>query len=245
MDPNSPGLDDYIDEDVAYLLGMLFGRGQLIEDGELRRLVITLNIQRTTPKLPPGVSLEMDLDRENERSLNIVRSRINTLLDANVDITPVREGMATLTAIFSKRTIGWRDLRFLCSNGNDRSNFLLPEAFFRLPKPLHEEFLRGFADVAVTPSFADRDQAKRVRIAFPVVNANRRFARQLVTVFEGLNVRPYLLAGSAGKRGGTKREHRIRPYAEKYRAIGFGFAHKQRLLELLAEYNERLHGNAS
>ena len=151
--------DDYIDEDVAYLLGMLFGRGQLIEQGDLRRLVITLHIRRDIPKLPPKVKVpSLNLDLENERALNAIRRRINDLLDANVDIHTQKRGKtsrATLTAVFVKPTIAWRDLRCLCSNGSDNSNFILLESFFNLPRTLIEEFLRGFGDVAVTPSYAD------------------------------------------------------------------------------------------
>ena len=168
-----------MDNDVAYLLGMLFGRGQLIEDGDVRRAIITLDIRRTLPKLPPGITVQMDLDLENERALGLARRRVNELLDANVDITPVKEGQTALTAIFVKRTIAWRDLKVLCSNGTDRSNFRLPKVFFEFDKGIHLEFLRGFADVAVMPSWADNAWGTKARIAFPVVHANIYFARQL------------------------------------------------------------------
>lgn len=49
-----------------------------------------------------------------------------------------------------------------------------------------------------------------------------------------------LLEGSAKKRGGTKREHRIRIYVEEYEKIGFHFPHKNELLKLLSDYNRSL-----
>lgn len=243
------GGDDYVDTDVAYLLGMLYGRGQLIEHGDVRRLVITLDIRRTLPKLPKGVETPaMDLDVQNERALNIARRRINDLLDANVDVAPVRKGETTLTAVFVKPTIAWRDLKCLCSGGTDRSNFRLPSAFLDLvrgQRALGEEFLRGFADVAVMPSAADNAWGGRIRIAFPVVNANIRFARQLVKLFELLGVAAPLLKGTPESRGGSKKEHRIRPYVEDYESIGFHFSHKQQLLKLLAKFNRGLKPNAA
>lgn len=233
--------EDYIDEDVAYLLGMLFGRGQLIDQGDVRRLVITLHIRRDIPKLPPGVKApSLNLDLENERALNAARRRINDLLDANVDIHTKKQGKtsrATLTAVFVKPTIAWRDLRYLCSNGSDNSNFLLPESFFALPETLYKEFLRGFGDVAVTPSYADNAWGQQARIAFPVVHNNTEFAQQLLTIFEQLDIAAQLLEGSASKRGGTRREHRIRLYAEEYEKVGFHFSHKNELLKILAEFN--------
>jgi hypothetical protein len=228
--------DDYMDADVAYLLGMLFGRGQLIEAGDVRRAVITLDIRRKLPKLPPGKSVSMDLELENERALNAARRRINELLDANVDIAPIREGQTTLSAVFVKQTIAWRDLKILCSNGVDRSNFLLPSVFFEFGQEIHKEFLRGFADVAVMPSWADNAYGRTARIAFPVVHANKRFANQLVKLLKNVKASPQLLPGTAAKRG-SKKEHRIRLSADDYEPVGFCFQHKQTLLKVLADYN--------
>lgn len=234
-----PGCGDYIDTDVAYLVGMLFGRGQLVESAGTRRLIITLKIRRTMPATPPGMPIKMDLDLENERALNVARRRINDLLDANVDVSTPKRGIATMTAVFVKPTIAWRDLKCLCSGGTDHSNFRLPDQFFQVARTLHKEFLRGFADVAVMPGYSDRDQARRVRIAFPVVHDNQVFARQLVKLFEVVGVEARLLPGTAAKRGARK-EHRIRAYAEDYEKVGFAFPHKQRLLKLFADYNRTL-----
>jgi len=230
--------EDYMDNDVAYLLGMLFGRGQLIEDGDGRRAVIALDIRRKLPKLPPGTKVQMDLDVENERSLGLVRGRVNELLDANVDIRPVKAGKQELTAIFVKRTIAWRDLKLLCSNGTARTNFRLPKVFFEFNEDIHREFLRGFADVAVMPSWADNAWGTRARIAFPVVHPNIYFARQLRRLLRSVGAPAELLEGTAKKRG-SRKEHRIRLDADKYEPIGFHFPHKQRLLELLSEFNRQ------
>lgn len=235
--------DDYIDEEVAYLLGMLFGRGQLIDDGNVRRLIITLDIRKRKPVMPPGFEVEMDLDLENERALNYARRCVNDLLDANVDVSPIRQGKASLTAVFVKRTIAWRDLELLCSNGRDRASFVLPEFFFDLPSDYHKEFVRGFADIAVTPSFSDyvgkRDDNPVARIAFPVVHDNMRFATQLLELLNVLGVKASLLEGSPRIRG-SKKEHRIRMYADHYEKIGFHFEHKQTLLTKLAQYNRKV-----
>jgi len=231
--------DDYMDSDVAYLLGMLFGRGTLFEQGDVRRLVVTLHIRRTLPKLPPDTPvLDMDLELENERSLNGVRRRINNLLDANVDIAPVRRGETALTAVFVKPTIGWRDLKALVCDGHDRADFKLPDSFFQFPRPIKEEFVRGFADVAVTPSWADNERNTYARVAFPVVHANLIFARQLERLLEALGTQPHFLEGSPRTRRG-KREHRIRMRADAYEGVGFGFDHKNRLLRILADWNRQ------
>jgi len=231
--------DDYIDTDVAYLLGMLFGRGSLTEKGNIRTLLVRVRILRRTPKLPPGAALDLDLEMENERALNRVRSRINELVGADVDILNVAPGESHLRAIFVKNTIGWRDLRLLTSDGSDNSDFLLPKEFLKAPGPVLREFVRGFADVAVMPSFSDNHFGKHARIAFPVVFANRKFAKQLMKILKALNTDPKFLSGDPAKRGGSVKEHRIRLYADEYSAVGFSFDHKNEILKLLVDHNRR------
>lgn len=227
----------YLDEDVAYLLGMLFARGELREAGPSRRMTVTWDIRRMQPKLPAELALEMDLDVENLRAVNNLRSRINELLEANIDIHSPRRGKIQLIIAFRSRTLAWRNFRALCGAATDRSNFRIPNVLFDAPRSVREEFVKGFADVAVTPSFADNAYGSRARIAFPVVNGNRPLARELSRLLDSLGIHAPFLAGSAEKRG-SKKEHRIRPFPEDYRRIGFHFPHKQTLLEILAEHNQ-------
>jgi len=132
----------------------------------------------------------------------------------------------------------------LVSNGVDSSSFVLPKWFLAFEPTIHREFLRGFADVAVTPSWADNEYNRLARIGFPVVHDNLKFAKQLKRVFERLKIKAPLLEGSAAKRGSTK-EHRIRPRAHDYENIGFSFPHKAKLLGLLAAYNREVLGASS
>jgi len=235
---------DYLDKDVAYLLGMLFGNGQFIERGDTRTILINIRIVQPKPKLPPGCTLPepFDIARENERSLNAVRTRINELLEANVDVIQVGPKTSTLKAVFTKRTISWRNLKLLTSDGSSRHDFRLPKLFFDSEPSILKEFVRGFADVCVTPNAGDALPQGIQRIAFPVVYPNKTFARQLQRILKSLGVKTVnLCEGEASKRGGRAREHRIRVYADEYddAKIGFTFRHKQELLEILANYNRQ------
>ncbi|RJO67562.1 MAG: hypothetical protein C4523_08935 [Myxococcales bacterium] len=237
---------DYMDEDVAYLLGMLYGNGELAEQGTTRRIVITLAIRQRNPIKDIA---DMDVAAMNERSLNVVRRRINELLDANVDVETESPTKARLTAVFTRKTMAWRNLLCLCSRGTSRGTFRLPKAFFAMDRIYHEEFVRGFADAAVTPNLGDRlPGGGPHRIAFPVVYRNKRFANQLHKLLVQLDVTDEdvgLLSGSGKVRGGTDREHRIRVYAERFVAIGFSFEHKQKMLEWMAQKNRELSADAT
>jgi len=236
---------DYMDTDMAYLLGMVFAHGQLITQGDIRRLVITVPIRQTAPRLPEGKSLphEIDIAAENERSVNQVQRRINELLEVNVNVSAPTRRNVRLTAVFTKRTIGWRNLECLCMGGTNPASFQLPMFFFRLEREIRKEFIRGYADAAVTPNAGDALPAPHniQRVAFPVVYANERFAAQLLKLLRGAGLKSAsMLSGSPKVRGGRPREHRIRIRADEYEAIGFSFRHKQEMLRLLAEYNREL-----
>ena len=241
-----------MDGDVAYLLGMIFAHGKLIADPSgVRRLVIDLPIRQDRPRMPRGFRLpDMNIAAENERALTCARRRINELLEVNVDLTTsANRKTATLTAVFTKRTVAWRDIECLCSGGMDRKNFYLPGFFFDFPPEIHKHFVQGFADAASTPGTGDympSGRGKVYRIAFPVVYDNLRFARQLKKLFEKLGIRAGLLSGDPKKRGGKPREHRIRMRAEEYLAIGFSdcFKHKNLLLNALASANRKPKRNA-
>lgn len=243
---------DYLDGDTAYLLGMLFGRGKLLDYGSCRYVQVELEIRRTTPKLPPLDELglpqnlyqklrtlvDMDLALENERAVSRLRERMTELLEGNVEVIPLGQQRVVLRVGYFRHNLIWRNLKLLCGNGTDRGNFALPKDFFRQNGDILKQFLRGFADVAVTPSYADRDQAKRVRVAFPVVHRNEKFANQLKKIFRKLTVRASLLLGDPDKRGSEK-EHRLRVYAEDFWPIGFSeyFPHKNELLEAFRDWN--------
>ena len=229
----------YVDDDVAYLLGMLFARGELRDRGSARRLIVTWDIRRLQPKLPPETPLVMDLDVENLRAVNNLRPRINELLEAEIDILSPRPGKIHLMVTFRNRTVGWRNLVALCGTSTNRYDFRIPEIIFNASRSIREEFLKGFADVAVTPSFADNAFGSRARIAFPVVHDNRPLGQELCRLFDSLGIEAKLLPGTPAKRG-SKKEHRIRPFPEEFLPVGFSFPHKQALLETLVEYNRGL-----
>jgi len=232
---------DYMDLDVAYLLGMIFAHGRLVVEGDIRRLIIEIPIRRKLPNLPSGIDIpDIDLAAANERALAKARSRINELLEVNVDVDTSSGGKrAVLKAVFTKRTIAWRNLEFLCG-GTMPSNFKIPPGFMRFPIEIHKEFIRGYADAAVMPNKGDALPTGVQRIAFPVVYTNKKLFRDLRAIFRRVGLRAKGLSGEPEKRGGQSREHRLRYLADEYLdalGIGFHFEHKQQLLDALARYN--------
>jgi len=243
---HKPRNPDYIDPDVAYLLGMIVARGTFHEEGDIRRLIIQFPYRLDTMPLLPNSNLR-NIDRETALrvSLDDIRNRLNQLLDVNLDIQR-RKHEVGLKAVFTKNTISWRDLRFLTNYRTNYKEFEIPESLYDEDIDIQKEFVRGIVDTAAEPSYADRDQADRQRIVIQIQFGNWRLPVQLCKLLQenlGVSVSNILwghpnLRGPSGAPGWAK-ETRIRIYAQDFEPIGFHFQYKQEVFKEFLEHNRR------
>lgn len=150
----------------------------------------------------------------------------------------------SLSAVFPRETIGWRDLRFITDRKSNYLEFDVPEIIFDSEADIQKEFVRGIADTSCEPSYADRDQSQRQRIVIQVQFGNWILPIRLCKLLqEHLNIpvsnilwgHPNLRAPSGGS--GWAKETRIRIFAEAFEPIGFYFDHKQRVFEEMVKFN--------
>ena len=240
---------DYLDEDVAYLLGLIVARGTFVESGGVKRLIIefpfkSLEAQGINKRLIQRVSIKS--------SLNDVIRRVEELADAAVRL---EDGKHTVRLIIEslKNTIFWRNIYLLLNGKRSYTEFGIPSEILTANKDIKKEFLRGFADVAGSARYTNRDEAGRCRIYLDVLNANWYLPVQICYLLQDElnipvrtiawghpNIRdPDLRDYNRGLRETWAREHQIKVYVEDFEKIGFYIFHKQEILEELAEYNRR------
>lgn len=245
-------VDDYMDNDVAYLLGMIMVRGTFHIEQDVRRLLIHFPYQLMEVKGLPDSKLKFNQETGIRLSLEDARRRINELLEVNVDIERASNEV-TLKATFTKNTMSWRNLRLLCNNKSSYSEFVIPDVMFDMPEDIQKEFIRGIADAAASPSYSDRDQIGLQRIVIQFQNPNWILPTQACKLLQeclGVNVQHVLWGHPnirtpgkneekpSGKSGESwAKEHRLRIYAEDFALIGFNFKYKQKILEELVKYN--------
>jgi len=237
---------DYIDNDVAYLLGLVIGRGEFSEDGDIRRLLIHFPFELMQVTGIPGSRLKFDQGTEIRLCLDDVRRRINELLEVNVDIETTSNEI-TLKAIFTKATMSWRNLRNLTLDKSNFYEFELPNLLYQAPLDLQKEFMRGIADSTSSPSHSDRDQAGNQRIVLQFNNRNWKLPIQVCKLLQTcLNVNvQHILFGHPNIRASGQasqqwaKEHRLRVFAEDFEIIGFNFGYKQRIFQEMVRYNKR------
>jgi hypothetical protein len=248
-------VDDYLDPDVAYLLGLITARGQFYVEGDIRRLVITFPYRIFKAKPPEGADLRYDIPTEMRLCLDDVRNRINELLEVNVSILPSKFN-TQLVAVFTKNTMSWRNLTTLLKYRSSFHEFEVPAVIYQTPRDIQLEYIRGFADAAATPSNSDYEQygagsPKIHRIVLQVNHENWLLPIQLCRLLQvhlEVPVQHILwghpnLRDSGNKGKAWAKEHRIRIYAENFLPVGFHFPFKQRILNAMAEINtDREHG---
>ena len=120
---------DYIDADVAYLLGMIVARGSFHQQGDIRRLIIQFPYRHDAMTPVPNSHINVDRETALRLSLDSIRARIAELLE--VDLRVERKSHeVSLLAVFPKETIGWRDLRFITARKSNYTEFEVPEIIF-------------------------------------------------------------------------------------------------------------------
>jgi len=236
---------DYIDTDVAYLVGMIVARGSFHQDGDVRRLVIQFPYRHEAMTPIPGSQIN-NIDRETALRLSLdgIRARISELLE--VDLRVERKAHeVSLYAVFPRETIGWRDLRFITGGKSNYLEFEVPDVIFNSDSTIQKEFVRGIADTSCEPSYSDLYIDQRQRIVIQVQFGNWILPIQLckllqehlcVPVSNILWGHPNLRAPGGGS--GWAKETRIRIFAEGFEPIGFYFEYKQKLFREMVKFNK-------
>lgn len=237
--------DDYIDEDTAYLLGLLVARGEIIQRGDERRLIV--RFPKTVLKVVSGLSKQYVSETEIKLAIEDVRERLVELLNTDIKRVLTRGGL-DLVAIFTRNSMAWRNVSLHLKGRADFSTFEVPEVLFspNLPVSIKREFVRGYADVAgnIRPSNIDQTGKYRMRLDVLNYNTNWQVPVQLCLLLqEQLDVPVQLITWGHPNMGRAFKEHQLNIYAEAYQSVGFSscFGYKNQILTELANANLTLY----
>ena len=235
---------DYIDADVAYLLGLITGRGRISESGPTRQIIIEFPYQALHVE---GTSGSYNANTSIRLGLQDIRERLLELTGADITITP-KENSVALILRFIRNTMVWRNILMHVEGRMGYEHFLVPQIFFSpdIPKDWKREYIRGFADVAGNIRHANRyvDGTNRVRLDVLNYQTNWEMPVQLCTVLEDyLEVPVQLITWGHPNMNRDFREHQINIFAVPFGEIGFSLPHKQSILEEFIEYDKEHHSN--
>jgi hypothetical protein len=239
---------DYIDVDVAYVLGLIVARGEIVETGTLKQIVIEFPYRNLE-----AVGVEKKVDQRDKLliSINKIRDRIQELENIEIRVEE-REHAIYLIMESPKETIFIRNIKRLLRGKTSHYEFEIPPEIFQSDESIKKEFIRGYADVAGSARTSNKDKQGRHRVYLDVLNKNWKLPIQLCHLLQdhlGIpvntitwghpNIRdPNLEDYKKGHTTAWAREHQVKVYADEFIKIGFYVEHKQEILQELAEYNK-------
>lgn len=232
---------DYIDADVAYLLGLVVARGTLLETSQIRQLTIEFPFRNLEAE---GIKSKFDQATAIRLGLGDIRERLLELLDT--DITIVRKNDSIDFVIrFLRHSMIWRNLNLSLGGRTSYQFFQIPEILFapELPFEVKREFVRGFADVAGNIRHANRYVDGRHRVRLDILNFKTNWelpVKLCLLLQEQLHIPVQLITWGHPNLGRDFREHQLNIFAEPFATIGFSLEHKQKILQEFIAHDKKL-----
>lgn len=240
----------FLDPDMAYLLGLIVGRGTIREVSGKRQLIIEYPFKNLTAK---GIGKTFQAKDKILLSLDETINRLGELME----ITPKKvtnENSVSIIIESNRYGILWRNIDRLLLNKRSFREMEIPYILFKSPEDIKKEFIRGIADVTGSIGTGCRDQAGRHRVYISILNDNWKLPIQICNLLQSQPLyipvntidwgHPNTRNGSLkdynkGSKRAWAREHQLKVYAEYFERIGFRIIHKDEILKELAEENRK------
>lgn len=232
-----------MNDQMAYLLGMILGNGTIQRGSSETNILIDL----------PHKNLIDDEGRDVhvyvKASLVDIKNEIEPLLSSRLKVTSSPNGRST-TISFTKPNEDYaiREILSYIGNGNYHNAMVMDRSVFDMKSSEKTELLRGFADVTgyIRKSNLAFGQPghHRVYIEIPgnwqtvidIANLLKDLDIPVQTIdfghpnFRDSNLKKY----NEGKPNYWKKEHQIKIWANEFLPVGFNIEHKQKALEKYA-----------
>lgn len=242
-----PYKEDYLDEDVAYLVGLILVRGTLIEQGDIKRLSIEFPYKSLEAS---GIKTSVNQGDALLSSVNSIRDRVSELLGVDSKVEDLNNSVV-LSSVFTKNTMAWRNLKLILGGKASYTEFQLNPIFYEVSSSIKKELIRGIADATGSIRRSNQYVDGRHRIYFEINNANWYLPIQICKLLQGMgvgiqcilwghpNLREPEKVGVDPENSTWAREHQIRVFPEEFEQMGFYSAHKQKILEEFIDYNKK------
>ncbi len=244
-------LSSFLTEDMAYLLGLIIGRGTIIKNREINKLVVDFPFKNLQAVSPIDENKKFDTQMYLANSLDRIVERLRRLgLDVSKHNDEDNKGVS-LTISWRNTDITWQLLAYLLNGDfSDYHSFRIPKAIFQSDKEKQKEFLRGYFDVtgyvrASNAAFGRNDQQ---RVYLEVDHRNWFLVLDIYKLFEKLGIpvqgvdfgHPNFRDPNFKKAPGFwAKEHQVKIYANQFLPIGSYLQHKQEVLNDLASMNKK------
>ena len=238
--------ENYLDPDVAYLLGLIAIRGELHENPGDKRIVIQFPFKSLVAE---GTTIHVDQREQLDMAVNRIRDRLQELVESHIEVARA-ENEIVFSMRFLRSSLVWRNTRYMFGEKRSFREFEIPASILSAQDDsIKIEFLRGVADAAGFVRKSNYYVDGKNRVYIEVNNRNWKLALQLCRLMQvDLDVPVQMIqwghpnVREPNRREGTAwaKEHQVKVFVEVFAKIGFYVPYKERILaELVAEDRER------
>ncbi len=236
-------ISDFINEDLAYIIGLIVGKGVFVCGGQVRRLVITFPYKVLVAE---GYQNTYDKPLELSSSLDAVVNRIRKY-GLDVAKENVNKNDVSLIIRWYQEDLFWQILKYLLNDEfTDFHSFRIPEAIFGSDREIQKEFLRGYFDATghIRKSNAAFGKEDQHRVYLEIDQRNWLLIADLAKLLENLEVpihtidfgHPNFRDPELKKaKGFWAKEHQIKIFANYFAKVGSYLRHKDEVLKELAD----------
>lgn len=247
-------MEFFIDEDMAYLFGLIVGRGVIRNSNGLKQIIISFPY-----KSLEAIGIKKKFNQRDKIliSLDNIVNRIGELIG---ELPKKIAGETTIDIILdsNKNTLLWRNIIAFTGKRKSYMDIEIHPKIFTVSEVIKKEFIRGIADVTAYARSGNVFIDGRQRIYFEIHNANWRLPVQLCTLLQGKplyipvqtidwghpNIRNgYAKEYNAGRKTAWSREHQLKIFADCFEKIGFRITHKNDILKEMADFNKTKYPN--
>ena len=243
--------ENYLDPDVAYLLGLITIRGELYESQGDKRIIIQFPFKSL---IAEGIKIQLDQKDQLDMAVNRIRDRLQELIESHIDVD--RGGNEIVFSMrFLRNSMVWRNIRYTFGTKKSFREFEIPPSVLEAPDDaIKIEFLRGVADAGGFVRKSNYYQNGKNRVYIEVNNKNWKLPPQLCRLMqEDLDVPVQLIqwghpnVRQPNKKTGTAwaKEHQVKIFVEEFAKIGFYVSYKEQILEELVKVDQKVGGRDS
>ncbi len=236
-----------MNEDIAYLLGLVIGKGAFVKEGQTWRLIITFPYKSLVAE---GYKNNYDKPLELSHSLDAVVNRIRSCgFDVSKENTNKNDVALIIT--WHKNDLSLQMLKYLLNGeSTDFHSFRIPKTIFDSDKEIQKEFLRGYFDTTghvrkSNYAYAGKDDQHRVYLE--VDQRNWLLVADLAKLLKNLKVpiqtidfgHPNFRDPELKKaKGFWAKEHQLKIFANQFVSVGSYLKYKNEVLKELADKNK-------
>ncbi len=245
----------FLDQDMAYLFGLIAGRGILRDSRGLKQIIISFPYRSLRAT---GVNTVFNQRDKILISLDAIVNRIGELAGQSPQKIAAQRNIDIVIDL-PRNNLLWRNIQALANSKNSFKDMEIHPKIFEASEVIKKEFIRGIADVTAYARKGNVFRDGRHRIYFEIHNANWKMPVQLCTLLQNIPLKipvqtidwghPNIRNGNAkeydaGRKTAWAIEHQLKVFAEAFEPIGFRIEHKNVILKEMAEYNKVNYSNA-